>query len=242
MQLLKSIQTDLQGLLMSCADFASVDVCIQEGNGGKSVELTRDRLNRVLSGLKKTNDKAGLSMLIPMPEVRIEAGMQGVPGPQINLRVSVQVVENAGVNRSDKGTGITAESAAFTVLALGHLFQLGSGTILLADDRGIEPAELDDEMGADVAYQVNFTVPMSTQPLPKTSAPALSVNGGGELVLLGQVGAKHVVTLDGAFPWTGARGALVYDAPFLLPAGSRVRAASYLPDSLGSDIAELMLS
>lgn len=242
MQLLKTIQTDLQGLLMSCSDFASVDVCIQEGNGNKSVELTRDRLNRVLSGLKKTNDKAGLSMLIPMPEVRIESGMQGVPGPQVNLRMSVQVVENSSVNRSDKGTGITAESAAFTVLALGHLFQLGSGTILLADERGIEPAELDDEMTADVAYQVNFTLPMSTQPLPKTSAPVLSVNGGGELVLLGQVGAKHVVTLDGSFPWPGAPGALVYDAPFVPAEGSRIRAASYAPDALGSDVVEYPLS
>jgi hypothetical protein len=238
MELLKDLQRDVQGRLMSCPDFAHVAVLLQEGNGGKKIETLRDTLNRVLSGLSKTNGKSGLSVLIPMPEVRVESNMQGVPGPQINVRISVQVIENETINRSDKGTGITAESLAFTILGLGHLFQCRATMILIADEKAIEAAELDDEMAGTVAYQINFTSPMSTEPYAKCTAPTLDVTSGS-LSITGQSGAEHYFTLDGSFPRPGVQAAQLYAAPVAVQAGTVIRAATYLTEYTGSDVTEL---
>ena len=238
MELLKDLQRDIQGRLMSCPDFACVNVLLQEGNGGKKIETLRDSLDRVLTGVTKTNGKSGLGVLIPMPEVRVESQMQGIPGPQINVRISVQIIENETINRGERGTGITAESLAFTVLALGHLFQCRATMILIADEKAIELAELDDEMAGTVAYQVNFTSPMSTQPFAKCTAPTPAWTAG-TLTISGMIGADTWFTLDGSYPRPGVQAAQLYAAPVAVPEGTTIRAATYLTDYTGSDISEL---
>lgn len=237
MQLLRQIQDDIQGRLLSCPEFAHVDVSIVTGNGGKIVSVLRDLLNRVLTGLKVTQGKAGLSVLILMPEIRIEETMRTVPGPQIDLRCGVQVIENDEVNRGTKGTGITAESLAHTVLSLLHLWQPRSGVLLLADRDAVTVADIDEEMPATIAYQVNFSTPMSTSPAARCIAPTPEY-AIGSMTLTGQSGAEHWFTTDGSFPRPAAQGSILYAGAVALPVGTFVRAASYLPDVAGSDIIE----
>lgn len=237
MKLLKQIQQDIEGRLMSCPEFAHVDVSIVTGNGGKVVSVLRDLLERVLTGLKLTQGRAGLSVLILMPEVRIEENMRTVPGPQIDLRCGVQVVENDEVNRGPKGTGITAESLAHTVLSLLHLWQPRAGVLLLAEREAITAAEIDEEMPATIAYQINFSTPMSTAPAARCTAPE-GAYASGVMTLTGMAGADIWFTTDGSFPRPAAQGSSLYATGVTLPVGTLVRAACYKADISGSDIIE----
>lgn len=237
MLLLRQIQADIEGRLLSCPEFRHVDVSVVTGNGGKNVAVLRDLLQRVLTGLKITEGKAGLSVLILMPEIRIEEAMRTVPGPQIDLRCAVQVIENDEVNQGPKGTGITAESLAHTVLSLLHLWQPRGGVLLLADKDAVTVAEIDEEMPASIAYQVNFSTPMSTAPAARCIAPTPAYEAGA-LTLTGQSGAEHWFTTDGSFPRPAAQGSILYAGAVSLPVGTLVRAASYLPDVAGSDVIE----
>jgi hypothetical protein len=110
--------------------------------------------------------------------------------------------------------------------------------ILIADEKAIEAAELDDEMAGTVAYQINFTSPMSTEPYAKCTAPTLDVTSGS-LSITGQSGAEHYFTLDGSFPRPGVQAAQLYAAPVAVQAGTVIRAATYLTDYTGSDVTEL---
>lgn len=240
MQLLADLQRDILGRLESCPEFHHVCLQVLSTNGEKGTASVRDQIENALTGITLTNGKCGLGAVIVIPEVVVEDNMRGVPGPQIALNCTVQVMENDLFNRGDQGTGITAESLAFTVLSLLHLWQPGGGIMLLAAREAIQPAEAAEDLSATNCYAVNLTAPMATQPAAKVNAPSLDV-AAGVLTLSGVIGAEHWFTLDGTFPRPMAPTAQLYTATVSVPSGALIRAASYQTDAAGSDVTEFQV-
>lgn len=234
MSLFKRVQEDFAARLKSCPDFRHVDIQVQTGTGEKNVKALRDSLNRAIGGIRKTHGKSGLAVLVMLPVMKLRADNQSVPGPQMTLTLPIQILENSTINRGDKGTGISSEELAFTILGLGHLWQPDQATLFFAEETPMEPLETDEEMAADLAYQVNLAAPMGVEPLEKNQTPRLILHEG-HCTLIGMPGQTLFYTLDGSLPWEGNKCAKPYDAPFAVTPGQRIRAAAYSENAVGSD-------
>lgn len=239
MDYLDQLQKDLSARMLSCPDFDHVDVSEQDATGAKKISSLRDRINRVLGGLKKTKGRAGLAVLVMKPVVRVEKNEQGLPGPQMNVHCVLQFLECHEINRGAKGTGISAENLGFTALALTHLWQSRPSTLFMAAETAMEPAEVDEEMAADIAYQVNLTTPLPTTPLNKCETPTVIVHEG-MATIFAKAGERAFYTLsEDALPWQGEPTAVAYGEPFAVTSGQIIRAASYSDTAVGSDVFEI---
>ncbi|MES2596071.1 MAG: hypothetical protein V4662_12080 [Verrucomicrobiota bacterium] len=238
MTLLTDLQDDIENRLRTCPEFDHVSIQVLAGTSAGTEATLREQIRKAVTGENQQNGKGGLAVLILLPRVRIETGMQGVPGPQIQLALGIQVIEFTTWNEGEHGTGISSQSLAVTTLSLLHLFQPRGGVILMAAEEAITPAEVPDDMGADIAWEVGLVSPMSTQPCDKVPAPTLDVSAGLFSITAGALGAEHWFSLDGTYPRPNAPTAHLYAAPVSVTAGTLIRAASYHPDFVGSDIME----
>jgi len=239
MDLLKQLQLDLAARLQSCPDFDHVDVVVQDGTGEKTIGVMRDRLEKIMSGARKTKGKSGLGVLVLMPVVAVKTASRDLPGPQMEIQCPIQVMENHTYNRGEKGTGISAESLAFTILSLGHHFQSRPGTLFFASETAIEPAETDAEMQADIAYQVNLGSPLGVQPFAKCATPRIVLHEGMATLLAATGTSIYYIIGNEGFPWAGDKCAVAYTVPFAVTAGQVIRTAAYADDAVGSDVTEL---
>lgn len=244
MDLLKQLQADVVGRLASCPDFADVDIMAQEGTGEAKTTALRDRMNKVMAGVRKTNGRAGVGVLVEMPAVRIEAQSRDLPGPQPTVQIGLVICEAEHVNKGDKGTGKSAESLGFTALSLLHLFQSRQGMIFYAADDAMTAVEVDEEITASVSYQVTITTPLAVTPWAKAGAPWVSEAEGVCTIEAGPGDAVYYTIDPLAYPRAGDPAAVLYDGPFTVPPGTvsiRAAAYSYQPATVGSDVTELLL-
>lgn len=241
---LQRAQLDFAARLGSSAFLENVGLhVLRPRSADEAVELL-DRVNAQLGGLATDGCKQGITILLPLPELRTID--KDVPGPVCELVIKAWVLENPMLNAGPNGSGMTAEECAVLILQLGHLFRLNAYTLLYADREAMKELEIDenDFPHAGLGYVVSLTATLPLNVIEKVSEPAVNVSGGQVTVTCATSGAQIWLTLDGSFPHARETFAMPYAAAFTAPpSGTMIRAAAYLPgsDLEGSDIAEVIV-
>lgn len=238
MDILAQLQADFAARLNSLAYFSTIEVISLSAfpTGGRtkpeSVEALLDRIQQSLAGLNEKNGKVGACIVVPLPN--LDGRYPNVPGPQVRLRLSVQILINPILNEGATGTQKALSEIALNVIQAGHHFQLQNVAGLTAGDDAFSPG-VDEEKGLLVGV-VTFE---SLLQLDQPSSVAIPVASVASTVTLtcSTAGAAIYYTVDGTLPWSGNAGALLYSAPFATPsAGTIVRAAAYKTGSNGSNV------
>src|SRR5579862_3386768 len=72
------------------------------------------------------NGKSGIGVLVMMPRIEAPPGEVNVPGPQLDLAMDIEVIEQPTMNlNAATGTGVTAEDVGLEIMGLLHLWQAG---------------------------------------------------------------------------------------------------------------------
>lgn len=230
----QELQEDFAGLFRSFSGCQYVSVFAERPRDAEEMLSFQDEINRALAGHALRNGKAGLAVIVLLPEASVP--QPHIPGPQADLVFKVHVLEDAITNEGDNGTGIPAEHLALTLLGLGHLFKAGTNQIFYADQQQLTPLSLDSaKTTASLGYEIAFRSPLAVTPISAAAAPSIAVAASVTLSSATS-GAAIRYTLDGTFP--GAEATL-YSAPFALPSsGTLLRCAAHKSALRCSDVAE----
>lgn len=184
--------------------------------------MIEDQMNQALAGITETNDKAGLAVLVMMPDVMDEDSADS-PTPLAKLEMKIRVIENRLINESDLGTGISATAMANHVWAALHYRPLGGRGHPLPAPRVIEESTLpDDTRAADVNLfypAQGLTAPVRcAQPTISEVAGLITLACATSSAAIYYV-AETVADLAG-YPGSGNADATLYTAPFTLGPGT----------------------
>lgn len=223
----RDLQDDVKGRLENHDFFSDVPVLLQRaGNIDNEVE-------RALNCLNEKTGKMGACLIVLMPET--EAPEENLPGPPIEIVISVQVYELTLVNEdtANGGTGKDAESLANVVLNLLHLYApYHLGNVLVADRKPIRPVKIE---GA-VSYLVMLRLRTGLENPQKVATPTLTEEDGLYTLTCATAGATIYYTIDGSHPGPVNEEAIEYTAPFAEPAtGTLVRWVAYKSGFVPSD-------
>ncbi len=238
MDILARLQADFVARLNSLAYFADIQVIALSAfpQGGRtkpeSVEALLDRINQSLAGLVEKDGKVGACVLVPLPT--LDGRFPNVPGPQLRLRLSVQVLINPIINEGSTGTQKELSEIALNVIQAGHHFQLQNVAGLTAGEDAFSPG-VDEEKGLLVGVVTLESLLQLDQPT-SVAMPAATVAASVTLTCATS-GASIYYTTDESLPWVDNATALLYSAPFVTPAsGTVIRAAAYKSGSNGSNV------
>jgi hypothetical protein len=239
---LQRFQLDVAVRLEAAAFFADVPILIFRPRTALTAAQIQDTINAALGALTTQNGKAGLCATVLMPLLHTEK--QELPGPYLHLQCIIRVQENVMVNMGVNGTQIACEDAAIAVAQILHLWTPGgTAGILRAAPNTITP---NPAFEGKVTYDVLIESELDLACLPKTVQPFISDNAGTISIACADGSAATYYTIDGSMPWPGnatyPSTAALYNSPFPAPAsGTLIRASSFTPGKLGSDIDWLQL-
>lgn len=184
--------------------------------------MIEDQIDQALAGITETNSKAGLAVLVMMPDVMDEDSADS-PTPLAKLEMKIRVIENRLINESDLGTGISATAMANHVWAALHYRPIGGRGHPLPAQRVIEESTLpNDTRAADVTLfypAQGLTAPVRcAQPTVTEDAGLITLacaTSGASIYYM----AETVADLAG-YPGSGNPAAAPYTAPFTLSPGT----------------------
>jgi hypothetical protein len=220
-------QLDVAARLRAC--LALRDITIQEMRPRSEAEALgiADAVNNALAGLQTDTTRAGLTILVPVPEFKVRE--PNLPAPFGDVIVQVQILENTLINEGENGSGLSAEGAAIEVMRALHHCLLRPNALLYGDK--IEALDIDDSWSADLAVGVWCKMAGGFDPAPQCHVPLIENSGGNITVTTTTSGAACLVTLDGSYPHAGNSAAIPVSAPFPTPAsGTVIRAVATRPD------------
>lgn len=228
--ILRTIQTDVEGLLKSVPGLALAQVLSADEG------LTEADVQQKLATLTGST-KIGLAIIIMQPE--IPRAEKNLPGPRVRVEQSVQVIEQVLINRSENGTQIPANVAALRVLGALHQHSMGQ-TILYADQKPLEP--LPGKKGY-VTYLVTvYAEQMNAGSAAKVQQLAFGIDANADLIIqTGTAGAAIYYTTDGSFPGPANDAATLYAGPVTIADGDVIRAAAYLSPLNPSDASHVII-
>ncbi len=227
-QLLRD-QRDFAARLLEEPALAQVAVLLEEKG------VTEADVQQALTTLNPRGDKIGAVLVVLMPVLVPET--PDAPGPRSRARLTVQAIETPLYNRGAGGTGLPATALALHVRSLLHRFSTGLGAVW--SFAGQEPVPVDE---GNVSLGISFERPHQDSGAPRASTPLIlgEPDSGGTLVSIqAEPGATIRYTLSPmAYPALDAETTEIYAAPFVVPAGARVRAVAALTGKQTSNIAE----
>jgi hypothetical protein len=151
-----------------------------------------------------------------------------VPGPQMQITLSIRVLENPLVNMGAAGGGQSAESIGLNVLSGLHHWDPGlASSPLYAAERAMEPNE---QFPGKVAYDVFLRTRLGVA--PQARGPAVRAERYQNTVALHCCEPVRY-TLDGSLPLPEST---LYTAPVALAPGQILRAASFPAGSAPGDV------
>lgn len=210
--LLEQLQQDVHAILMAAPALSLAKVILD--NQGD----LEGRIEHELSTTSERSGKSGLAVIV-MP-VEVDSAVENMPGPEIEALVTVQVLEQAELNRSGDGTGIRSSTAALGVLQALHHFSLGNRT-LYPDKR--KPIKALKMRAGFVSHMVAMRVAINCDPVARP--PAVSHTQDEEEITLDAGDAAVRWTTDGSFPTMASRDDLTISLE-TLPAGIVLRACA----------------
>lgn len=225
-------QNDLCAYLGLDPELADVAIIPQRSAPGEEGGSVHDVIEDALAGLKQKNGKAGLVVIVLMPDVAPQD--ENLPGPQMEMTCTVRVVENRIVNESASGTGLSAPLVALHLARVLHHWCPDGTHVLRPASKFIEDVSVPERE----AHEVRFLLRLPLAPLARVSRPLITgePDGGGVRITLSCAtsGAAIHYSLDGSFPVAGT----LYDEPFTLTAPARLRVIATAAGKLPSSVAE----
>ncbi len=229
---LRLLQTDAALKLAAEDEFQYVPVMIFRPRDSAEALKIQSSIDSALAGMVKKAGKAGLAVMVFMPEA--EALQPNTPGPQLELVLTLRVYENPLINESASGTGITAEQCALNILSSLHHWTRGNQT-LVANRKAIKP--VDDKAGR-IVYDVNVRQDTAAPVKTRCSAPVI-VDGGLTVSITSATEAAAIYyTQDGSTPAPGNAAATLYAGAFEPVSQATIRAAAYKSGLCTSSISE----
>lgn len=231
--ILTAVQDDILGYLRLGDGLEDVPMIPSRSpRSGETGGMINDLVEDALTGIKAYRGKAGLALIVMMPDVAPED--PDTPGPQMSLQVEVRVIENRIINEGEMGTGISAPQAAVQVARLLHHWSPDGVSAMRPARSLISDISTPDRAMHSVAFEVRMPVPS----IPRASTPVLSGEPGDYglvITLAAQSGAAIRYSLDGSFPTVS------YTTPFVLDDEDmpvKIRAIALLQGHCASAVVE----
>lgn len=258
MDILQQLQRDLEGYLnaatpgtkLAVMQYVPVYVVRPRVTAAGELEdavMITTAIEQALAGLQSKGGKAGLAVVLLMPEAAVPGELERIAGPFLEIEVVVRVIEEPLVNMSPDGVQIPCEQLAADLLACLHLWKPGA---LLRELRGSGKKALASVSLPDKPQQLAYDVTLLTryQVPPLNSVEPVTISRSGALptvtatLACADGGAAIYYTTDGSFPSANNEHAELYAAPVVITAACTIRAVAYLSGGLPSSVAEHTIS
>jgi hypothetical protein len=228
--ILESMQADILGILQGTP---SLKGHVMRDNDGDFESRLERSLGTKTAG---SGGKRGLAVIVL--QVEVVQAEKNLPGPPLQLRARVLVIENIRINRSAaKGTLQKSSQAALNILATLHLAGFGAYS-LYADKDPVSPQTVPEGLQSHMVTLQCLIHSLGIAEKPRAVSAEMEA---GALVLTCPTEASEIrYTTDGSYP---ASSSNLYTAPIEdLATGTLVRAAAYVVDQPPSDVLELTIT
>lgn len=233
--IIELIQPDFGARLQSLEFFGDIAIGMprlwKEGEKLSTPKSINEQLDRTLAGMQKVNGKIGATVRVFQPTINVDEPNSRKCKVMLLSRSEVHPI----LNNTPDGTNKKVSRIGLEVLRAGLGFTLMQGICTLyaegqsylpyvSDDRGFETV--------DVLHQANCTLGK----LEACLLPKLVRGDNGAISFEGEAGAEIYYSTDLSFPTAHILGAKLFDQPFIVNSGTRLRWAAYAPGLAGSDI------
>jgi hypothetical protein len=227
----RSLMDDVYHFLKSDEQLVSVPVFrsrtpLERDEDGHPVAgdstMVENMIEQALAGISEQNSKAGIALLVMMPDVMDEDSADS-PSPIARLEIVIRVIENRLINEGELGTGISATAMGNHVWAMLHYRPIGGRGHPLPAPRVIEENTLpNDQRVADV--KLFYPAQGITAPV-RCAQPTVTVAGDDITLACTTSGAAiyytvHEVADMAGYPGSGNPDATLYTVPFTLTPGT----------------------
>ena len=177
--------------------------------------MIEEQIKSALAGLEKKNGKAGIAVVVLLPEVEGESVKSAAPA--MRLIAKVRIIENRMTNEGADGAGITASRLAMHVLQVLNRRSFAGRNALYPDlKRMIAEIPLPDD---ERCHEVTLIQNVTPDTLAKVATPTVAQVAGQITLACTTAGAAIWYTLDSSFPGSGNPAATLYAEPITLEAG-----------------------
>lgn len=239
---LRTFAKDGQMRLQSDPFLAAIPVILQEPG------VVAATVTNALSVLNPRGGKLGIVIIVMVPDYDITntnaAGLMG------EVLLQARVLEMPLINEDpSQGIGIQDGAAALRVARVWNRWiDYGIAKVVLAKGKAVEAYTRDQDLGIR-GFTVTVRVPSGLSGGDDTAMPVMAVAPSGddfEITLSTTTpDASIFYTIDGSYPGSGNYRfkddgtttllALPYTVPFVVPAGTTVRAGAEHPERVPSD-------
>lgn len=224
---LEILQNDIAARLAADTFFADVPIFAIRSKATDSI------INAALSGINRQNNKAGAAIQVLIPIADGET--PEVPGPRLQLTITIRVQEIPEINLGTFGTLISAEDLAVRVLKDLHHYYTGRqiGPLYAAGDALTPSLDFPPRLTYDIQLTSHYQITQGAAVV----IPTITQAAGSITITTATSAASIYYTADDkTFP-SAAEGATLYSAPFAAPAaGTVIRAAAYKTALRASDV------
>lgn len=227
-------QEDFFGRVLADEFFSDIATLIEKKG------VTEDDIRQSLSVLNEKLGKIGACVVVLMPTLVNET--PDAPGPQFQVRLTVQVVDQPLVNLDPaQGTGKSAAQLAERLRKIFHHFSTGRGNFFVFAAQ--EPIPVEEGKNS---YGVAFTrkgadCPPPKPPTPTIEAAAATAPTTVTLTCANPSAAIHYTT-DGSYPSAANPTATLYTVPFNQATAATIKAASSLATYQQSNLARKVIA
>jgi len=219
---LQQIQIDVRAYLDTLPAFTYVPTFVVRPRSAEEATLLQTSIDAALNCVTPKNGKGGIAAMILMPDADVPTDRQ--PGPMLQPRITVQIIEYPIINESDSGTRLSAEQLALEVVRALHVHPMGGGRLIRAQERGaLQQMDMSDE--GKIAWAVHLACFYQLEEAEHVAAPGISVSAGNVTLSI-PAGASGYYTTDRSFP-TPDNGTLWDGTPFAAPSANYVRVVAY---------------
>jgi hypothetical protein len=211
------LQVNVEQFLRSDAALQYVTVTGIRPRTALSAAQIQTMINEALKGVTKRNGKAGISIIVMMPEVREAEG--NLPGVQGMLSLQIRVVENILINMGAEGTGQSCEEVALYVAGVLQHRGFDGVSSLRLDANPVVPMVEGLPRGF-VEYAVVMKSGFGQAAVALVATPVVEAEAGSLTITCATGGAAIYYTLDGSYPGPGNAAAVLYAGAVTLEVGS----------------------
>lgn len=181
---------------------------------GQSDQI-EEMVKNALAGTEKKNGKAGLAVVVLLPDVEGESVNSAAPA--MRLIAKVRVIENRMTNEGAGGTGIPASKLSLHVLQVLNRRSFRGRNALYPDlKRMISEIPLPNDERCHEVTMIQNVMPES---LAKVATPTVAQAAGQITLACTTAGAAIYYTLDGSYPGSSGLSGQLYTTPISLDPG-----------------------
>ena len=221
--LLTDLQRDIANYMGQCSTLDHLNIVVDDMG---TIDSTAEKAVKTVKSRAGTQ---GMAALVLRPSVSNTMG--NVPGPQSEANITIQLVENVLVNRSQRGSKILSDDMGFRILSALHLWTIGSHS-MSAEPNSMRPLPMPEGF---VSYEISLKIMLYNPCTHKTIQPLIDNDAGTVTLTSSTPSSSLFYSLDGCYPHTE------YTSPFTTESGDLVRAIATSPDLIPSSISELTI-